>query len=66
MVWACFTGDRLGPLIVCEEGGVNGDAYAEILFDGLLGLIDGLLEVPKDATTIEVATENSFVFMHDN
>lgn len=66
MVWACFTGDRLGPLIICEEGGVDGDAYSEILFDGLLSLVDDLLEVPEDATTIKVATENTFLFMHDN
>ena len=66
MVWACFTGDRLGPLIVCEEGGVDGDAYSEILFDGLLSLIDDLLEIPQDATTVEVASEQTFLFMHDN
>ena len=23
MVWACFTGNRLGPLVVCEEGGLE-------------------------------------------
>ena len=45
---------------------MDGDAYAEILFNSLLGLIDDLLEVPKNATTVEVATENTFVFMHDN
>ena len=66
MVWTCFTGDRLGLLIICNEGEVDGDAYVKILFDGLLSLIDDLLEVPKDATTVEVATENSFIFMHDN
>ena len=21
MVWACFTGERLGPMIICDEGG---------------------------------------------
>lgn len=66
MVWACFTGDRLGPLIVCEKGSVDGEAYAELLFDGLLSLVDDLLAIPNDATTIEVATENTLLFMHDN
>ena len=23
MVWACFRGERLGPLIVCDEGGLE-------------------------------------------
>ena len=23
MVWACFTGDRLGPLVVCDQGGIG-------------------------------------------
>lgn len=30
MIWACFTGDRLGPLIVFEEGGVGADEYMEV------------------------------------
>jgi len=66
MMWACFTGDRLGPLIIYEKEGVDGDAYTKILFDGLLNLIDDLLKIPEDATIVEVATEKSFVFMHDN
>ena len=66
MVWACFTGEKLGPLIVCESGSVDGEAYSEILFDGLLSFVDDLLEVPNDPTTINVATENSLLFMHDN
>ena len=66
MVWACFTGDRLGPLIVCEEGNVDREVYAELLFDGLLSLVDDLLAVPNDATMIEVTTENTLLFMHDN
>ena len=66
MVWACFTGERLGPLIVCEEGGVGAGEYQEILYDGLFSLIDDLLEPPEDHGMIQVADENTFVFMQDN
>src|SRR5579871_6178629 len=27
MVWGCFTGERLGPLIVCDDGGIGADEY---------------------------------------
>src|SRR5271169_340775 len=33
MVWACFTGERLGPLIVCNEGGIGAEEYEDILYD---------------------------------
>jgi DDE superfamily endonuclease len=66
MVWGCFTGERLGPLIVCEEGGIGADEYEEILYDGLFSLIDDLLEPPEDPGTIQVVTNNTFVFMQDN
>ena len=66
MVWACFTGERLGPLIICDEGGIGADEYEDILYDGLFSLIDDLLEPPEDPETIQVADENTFLFMHDN
>ena len=66
MIWACFTGEKLGPLIVCESRSVDREAYSEILFDGLLSLVDDILEVPGDSTTINIATEKSLLFMHDN
>jgi hypothetical protein len=66
MVWACFTGERLGPLIVCEEGGIGADEYEEILYDGLFSLIDDILEPPEEPETIQVADTNTFMFMQDN
>ena len=66
MVWACFTGERLGPLIVCNEGGIGANEYQDTLYDGLFSLIDDLLEPLEDAETIQVATEETFVFMQDN
>src|SRR5579859_4406827 len=66
MVWACFTGERLGPLVVCDDGGIGADEYEDILYDGLFSLVDDLLQPPEDLDTIQVVDENSFLFMHDN
>ena len=66
MVWACFTSERLSPLIVCDEGGIGVDEYQDNLYDGLFSLIDDLLEPPEDPKTIQVATEQTFLFMQDN
>jgi len=66
MVWACFTGERLGPMIICEEGGIGANEYEDILYDGLFSLIDDLLELPEDADTIHVTDENTLLFMQDN
>jgi len=66
MVWACFTGERLGPLIVCDEGGIGADEYEDIIYDGLFSLIDDLLEPPEDPGTIQIADEHTYLFMQDN
>ena len=66
MVWACFTGDRLGLLIVCDQGGIGADEYEDIIYDGLFSLIDDLLEPPEDPGTIQVASKNTYIFMQDN
>ena len=66
MVWGCFTGNRLGPLIVCEEGGIGADEYEDILYDGLFSLIDDLLEPPEEPETIQVVTRDIYLFMQDN
>jgi len=66
MVWACFTGERLGPLIVCDDGAIGANEYEDILYDGLFSLIDDLLEPPEDNDTIQIADKNTFLFMQDN
>ena len=66
MICACFTGDRLGSLIVCDEEGMGVNEYEDILYDGLFSLIDDLLQPPEDHDTIQVADENTFLFMQDN
>ena len=66
MVRGCFTSERMGPLIICDDGGIGADEYEDILYDGLFSLIDDLLEPPEYPETIQVATENTFIFMQDN
>ena len=66
IVWACFTGQRLGPLIVCNEGGVSTDEYEELLYNGLFSLIDDLLGPPEDSESVRFTDENTFIFMQDN
>jgi len=66
MVWACFTGERLGPLIVCDERGIGADEYEDIIYDSLFSLIDDLLEPLEDPETIRIANEPTFLFMQDN
>jgi hypothetical protein len=59
MVWACFTGERVGPLIIYDEDGIGANEYEDILHDGLFSLLDDLLESSNTA-------ENEFIFMQDN
>jgi hypothetical protein len=66
MIWVCFTGNRVGPLIVCDDSGISSDEYEDILYDGLFSLIDDILELPEDPETIQVINENTYVFMQDN
>src|SRR5579859_1571477 len=66
MVWACFTGERLGPLIVCDKEGIGADEYEDIIYDGLFSRIDDLLEPPDDPGSIRVADQNTLLFMQDN
>jgi len=66
MIWACFTSDRLGPLLTFEQGGIGSEEYQEVLYDGLLSLVDDLTAAPTDTDTNQVADENTLLFMHDN
>lgn len=66
MVWTCFSDGKLGRLIVCDSGGVNADAYLKILEDGLVEFINTLLIPEEGSDTITVATDDAYLFMHDN
>jgi hypothetical protein len=64
MVWGCFAWNRVGPLIVCESGGIGSDEYIEIMSDGLLSFMDDLLGA-VDEDTIRVRKLDDLIFMHD-
>ena len=66
MIWACFSSTRLGPVLTFEQGGISSDEYMDILYEGLVSIVDNLLAVPEGAETVEVADESTFLFMHDN
>jgi hypothetical protein len=44
MIWVCFIGGRMDPLIIYDEGGIGINEYEDILYDGLFSLLDDLLE----------------------
>jgi hypothetical protein len=66
MAWACFSGAKVGPLIVCSSGNVNADRYHEILENGAVVFIEKLLTSSEDPDTIEMASPDAYLFMHDN
>ena len=66
MVWACFSNDELGPLIVCDSRGVNADTYLKILLKGVVKFINTLLTPEEYSDTITIATDDAFLFMHNN
>ena len=49
MVWACFSNGKPGPLIICDSGAVNADAYLKILSDGVVEFITELL-IPEEGS----------------
>ena len=63
MVWACFTVERLGPLIVCIEWDIEADEYEHIIYDRLFSLVDDLLEPLEQSETFQVVDNTIFLFM---
>ena len=66
IVWAYFSSEKVGSLIVCDTGSMNMDQYLEILEDRVISFINELLQPDKGSDTIEVTANNVFLFMHDN
>jgi len=66
MVWSWFCGDRIGPILTLDRGGIGAVKYMKILYDGLLSMIPELTGWPVDPDTIRVADKCSLLFMHDN
>ena len=55
MIWGCFAGTKLGPIIFINER-INSDVYISVLHDNLLPFIDA---ITSDGTT-------DLVFQQDN
>lgn len=55
MVWGCFLGNKLGPLVFIDEG-IKKDVYIAILGENLLGYVDALKEDGLQ----------DIIFQHDN
>ena len=66
MIWAYFSDDRIGPVLTFEQGGIGSDEYMDILYDGLLSMVDDILQPPEGTDIIQVAAENTLLFMHNN
>ena len=66
MVWACFTGEKVGPLMIFNERGIRGDEYLEVILDGLLSFVDDLAKSMEEPDTVCVQKESPFIFMQDN
>ena len=66
MIWGCFSGTRISPLLTFEQGGIGSDEYMDIPYDRLLSMVDDLLQLPEGMDMVEVADENTLLFMHDN
>ena len=65
-MWAYFTGDRLEPLIMYDESSMGVNKYEDTLYNSLFPLIDDLLAIPDKSKKVQIANENTFVFMQDN
>src|SRR5271156_1002957 len=63
-----YAGDKLGPLLVFEKGGISSVEYIKTLNEGLhtflqeLNGTDGIV----DEDTIQVATPGEYTFQQDN
>ena len=63
MAWECFTGDRLGPLIACDERSIGVDEYEDIIYNGVFSLVDNLLKLLEQPKIFQIADEITFLFM---
>lgn len=66
MVWACFSGHKVGRLIPCDVGAVNAERYLDILSNGVVSFVEELFAPELGADTITVVTQDAYLFMHDN
>jgi DDE superfamily endonuclease len=65
MVWACFTSERIGPIVVVDAGGVNAKEYLIILNEGFVSLLEDLRTPQPDLDATPEPLDN-FQYMQDN
>jgi hypothetical protein len=61
MIWACFLGDKLGP-IVFISGSVNQDIYIELLrtdFEPFIVTLKPWQQMPNGETNLEFQQDNA-------
>ena len=68
MVWSCFAGDKLGPLLAFGKGGINSAEYIQTLKDGLLKFLEDInnIENEESSDAVQVATIGEYIFQQDN
>jgi len=67
MVWACFSGKRIEPILILEQREIESNEYERIVWGGLLPMVNNLLTPPElGSNTICVANNSDPLFMHDN
>ena len=65
MVWGCFRDTQLGPLLICDEGGMGTDEYIDVLADGLLSFIDDVIGEPDEEDITHVNPPEHYIFQQD-
>jgi len=65
MVWGCFHGTQLGPLLICDDRGIGTDEYIDILTDSLFLFIDDVVGGPDDEETIRMHPLEYYIFQQD-
>jgi hypothetical protein len=68
MVWGCFAGNNLSPLLTFEKGGISSVEYIQTLKDGLLKFLEDAngIENTVDSDTIQVTIVGEYIFQQDN
>jgi hypothetical protein len=66
MVWACFSLNHLGEMVVYPQGGIGSKEYLKTLDDALLPFIEQLFPETDGGDTIAVISPDAYIFMQDN
>jgi len=61
-----LSGNKIEPLIPCDVGVINADRYLKSLINDVICFVNELFTPQPNSNSIEVATLNSYLFMHNN